>query len=70
MLPKSITYVERYANVVAGYHAREMRSAYKILVRKLEEKRQFGRPRHVCGDNIKVDLGEIGWAVKSGAFFD
>jgi hypothetical protein len=26
-----------------------------------EEKRPLGRPRHRWVDNIKMDLGEIGW---------
>jgi hypothetical protein len=30
-------------------------------VRKLEGKRPLGRPRWRCVDNIKMDLGEIGW---------
>lgn len=33
---------------------REMQ--YKVLVRKLEEKRSLGRPGHRQEDNIKVDL--------------
>jgi hypothetical protein len=39
----------------------EKRSAYRLLVGKLEGKRPLGRPR--CGwlDNIKMDLLEIGW---------
>jgi hypothetical protein len=34
----------------------EMRNAYRILVEKPVE-----RPRHRWVDNIKMDLGEIGW---------
>jgi hypothetical protein len=26
-----------------------------------KEKRQFGKPRRVCEDNIKANLKEIGW---------
>jgi hypothetical protein len=39
----------------------EKRSAYKLLVEKPERKRPLGRPR--CGwvDNIRMDLGEVGW---------
>jgi hypothetical protein len=33
--------------------------AYRILVRKLKEKRPLGRPRHRWVDNIKMDLKEI-----------
>jgi hypothetical protein len=33
-----------------------MRNAYKILVRKLEEKRPLGRPRHRWEAIIRMDL--------------
>jgi hypothetical protein len=39
----------------------EMRNVYKILVRKSEGKRPFGRPKHRWKDNIRMDLKEIGW---------
>jgi hypothetical protein len=39
----------------------ETRNAYKILVGKPEGKRPLGRPRRRWVDNIKMDLGEIGW---------
>jgi hypothetical protein len=39
----------------------EKRNAYRILVGKPEGKRTLGRPRHRWVDNIKIDLGEIGW---------
>jgi hypothetical protein len=38
----------------------ETRNAYNILVSKCEGKRQFGRPRRIREDNIKMDLREIG----------
>jgi hypothetical protein len=43
----------------AGHVARmgETRNAYKILMRKPE----LGTPRRKWEDNIKMDLGEIGW---------
>jgi hypothetical protein len=37
------------------------RNAYRILVGKPEGKRQLGRPSRRWVDNIKMDLGEIGW---------
>jgi hypothetical protein len=37
-----------------------MESVFKILVRKLEGKRQIGRSRHKWEDNINTDLTEIG----------
>jgi hypothetical protein len=43
----------------------EKRNAYRILVRKSEEKRPLGRPRPMCMwvDNIKIDLkrDRVGW---------
>jgi hypothetical protein len=35
----------------------EKRNAYRLLVGK----RPLGRPRHRCMDNIRMDLGEVGW---------
>jgi hypothetical protein len=39
----------------------ETRNAYRILMGRPEGKRPLGRPRCRWVDNIKVDLGEIGW---------
>jgi hypothetical protein len=39
----------------------ETRNAYKILVEEPEGKRPLGRPRRLWVDNIRIDLGEIGW---------
>jgi hypothetical protein len=46
-----------------GHVARmgEVRGAYNILVRKPEGKRLLGIPRRRWEDNIKMDLGEIGF---------
>jgi len=33
---------------------------HRVLVGKPEGKRPFGRPRHRCEDNIKIDLREVG----------
>jgi hypothetical protein len=38
----------------------EMRSAYKILIGRLKEKRPLGRPGHKWEDNIRIDLREVG----------
>jgi hypothetical protein len=35
---------------------------YTISVGKPEGKRQLGNSRHRWKDNIKIDLGEIGWS--------
>jgi hypothetical protein len=45
----------------AGHVARigEKRNVYRLLVGKLEGKRQQGRPRCRWVDNIMLDLGEI-----------
>jgi hypothetical protein len=47
----------------AGHVARmgEKRNAYRILVGKPEGRRPLGRPRSRWGDNIKIDLREMGW---------
>jgi hypothetical protein len=47
----------------AGHAARmgEKRNAYRILVGKPEGKRPLGRCSHRWENNIKMDLGEIGW---------
>jgi hypothetical protein len=37
------------------------RNAYKILVGKPEGESPLGRPKRRWVDNIKMDLGEIGW---------
>jgi hypothetical protein len=37
------------------------RNAYRVLVRKREGKRPLGRPRRRWVNNIKMDLGEVGW---------
>jgi hypothetical protein len=34
----------------------ERRGACKVLVRKPEGRRTFGKPRHIWEDNIKIDL--------------
>jgi hypothetical protein len=47
----------------AGHVARmgEKRNAYRSLVGKPEGKRPLGRPRSRWVDNIRMDLGEVGW---------
>jgi hypothetical protein len=39
----------------------EVRGAYNILVERPEGRRPLGRPRRRWEDNIKMDLGEIGF---------
>jgi hypothetical protein len=38
------------------------RGTHRMLVGKPEGKRLLGRQRHRWVDNIKMDLGETGWA--------
>jgi hypothetical protein len=47
----------------------ERRGTYKVLVGKYEGKRPVRRARHRWGDNIKMDLQEMGWEtlLQSGA---
>jgi hypothetical protein len=37
------------------------RNAYMLSVGKLKRKRPLGRPRHKWADNIRMDLGQVGW---------
>jgi hypothetical protein len=39
----------------------EKRNAYRLLLRKPEGKRPLGRPRRRWVDNIRMNLGEVGW---------
>jgi hypothetical protein len=39
----------------------EKKNAYRLLVGKPEGKRPLGRPRRRWVDNIRMDLGEVGW---------
>jgi hypothetical protein len=40
---------------------KKKRNAYRLLVVRPEGKRPLGRPRRGWVDNIKMDLGELGW---------
>jgi hypothetical protein len=39
----------------------EKRNSYRLLVGNPEGKRPLGRPRRRWVDNIRKDLGEMGW---------
>jgi hypothetical protein len=39
----------------------EKRNAYRLLVGKPEGNRPLGRPRRRWVENIRMDLGEVGW---------
>jgi hypothetical protein len=53
----------------AGHVARmgDMRVLYRVLVRNPEEKRPLGRPRRRWGDNIKMNLQEVGFGARTGS---
>jgi hypothetical protein len=51
--------VIRKMNLV--FDMEEKRNAYRLLVGKPEGKRPLGRPRRRWIDNIRMDLGEMGW---------
>jgi hypothetical protein len=48
----------------AGHVARmgEKRNVYRLLVGKPKGKRPLGRPKRRWVDNIRMDLGELGWS--------
>jgi hypothetical protein len=39
----------------------EKRNLFRLLVGKIEGTRPLGRPRRRWVDNIRMDLGEVGW---------
>jgi hypothetical protein len=39
----------------------EKRNAYRLLMGKPEGKRPLGRPRRRWADNVRMDLGDVGW---------
>jgi hypothetical protein len=49
----------RWADHVA--RMAEKRNAYRLLVGKPEGKRLLGRPRRRWVDDMRMDLGEVGW---------
>jgi hypothetical protein len=49
----------RWAEQVARME--EKRNRCRLKVGKPEGKRPLGRPRCTCVDNIKMDLGDVGW---------
>jgi hypothetical protein len=48
----------------AGHVAQmgEKRNVYRLVVEMPEGKRPLGRPRQRWVDNIRMDLGEVGWS--------
>jgi hypothetical protein len=39
----------------------EKRNKYRLLVGKPKGRRPLGRPRRWWGDDLRLDLGEVGW---------
>jgi hypothetical protein len=61
--PSIITIIKSRRMRWADHVARmgEKKNAYRLLVGKPEGKRPLGRPRRRWVDNIRMDLGEVGW---------
>jgi hypothetical protein len=61
--PRIIRIIKSRRRRWAGGVARmgEKRNAYRLLVGKPEGKRPLGRPRRRWVDDIRLDLGEVGW---------
>jgi hypothetical protein len=47
----------------------EKRNANRLLEGKPDGKRPLGRPRRRWADNIRMDLGEVGWVMWTGLFW-
>ena len=62
-LPISVRVIKSRRMRWAEHVARivEKRGIYSVLLGKPEGKRPLGRPRPRCGDNIKMDLQEVGY---------
>jgi hypothetical protein len=62
-LPSIIRIIKSRRMRWAGHVARmeEKRNAYMLLVGKPEGNRPLGKPRRKWVDNIRMDLGEVGW---------
>jgi hypothetical protein len=61
--PSKIRIIKSRRMKWAGHVARkgEKKNAYRLLMRKPEGKRSLGRPRRRWVDNIRMDLGGVGW---------
>jgi hypothetical protein len=61
--PSIIRIIKSRRMTWAGHVARigEKRNAYRLLVGKPKGKRPLGKPRRRWVDNIRIDLGAVGW---------
>jgi hypothetical protein len=62
-LPSIIRVIKSRRIKWAGHAAQmgEKRNACRLFVGKPEGKKPLGRPRCRCVDNIRMELGEVGW---------
>jgi hypothetical protein len=61
--PSIITIIKSRRMRWAGHVARRgKRNVYKLLAGKPEGRRPLGRQRRRWVDNIRMDLGEVGWS--------
>jgi hypothetical protein len=44
----------------------DRRDACRVLMRKAERKRLFGRPKHRWEDNVNIDVQEVGCGTGTG----
>jgi hypothetical protein len=61
--PNIIRIIKSRRIKLAGHVARmgEKMNVYRLLLGKPDRKRPLGRPRRRRVDNIRMDLGEVGW---------
>jgi hypothetical protein len=61
--PSIIRIIKSRGMRCAGHVARigKQNNVYRLLVGKPEGRRPLGRPRRSWMDNIRMDLGEVGW---------
>jgi hypothetical protein len=61
--PSIIRIIKSWRMRWAGHVARmgEKRNAYRLLAGKPDGKSPLGRPRRRWVDNIRMDIGEVGW---------
>jgi len=63
--PKIVRVIKSRKMRLAGHVERmgKRRNVYRVLVGKREGKRPLGIPRRRWGDNIKMDLQEVGYGI-------
>jgi hypothetical protein len=63
--PSIIRIIKSRRMIWAGHVARmgEKRDVYRLLMGKPERRKPLGRPRRRWVDNIRMDLGAVGWGI-------